>query len=37
MNVTHAKRLVFRVPHYQSGEALARAVAEARAKGGVAK
>lgn len=31
------KRLVFRVPHYQSGEALARAVAEARAKGGAAK
>jgi hypothetical protein len=26
------KRLIFRVPHYQSGEALAKAVAEARAK-----
>jgi YHS domain-containing protein len=31
------KRLIFRVPHYQSGEALAKAVAEARAKGGAAK
>ncbi len=26
-----AKRLVFRVPHYRSGEDLARAVAQARA------
>ena len=31
------KRLIFRVPHYQSGEALAKAVAEAKAKGGAAK
>ena len=31
------KRLIFRVPHYQSGEALAKAVAEARAKGGATK
>ncbi len=29
------KRLIFRVPHYQSGEELAKAVAEAKAKGGV--
>jgi hypothetical protein len=27
-----AKRLVFRVPHYKSGEALAKMVAEAKAK-----
>jgi hypothetical protein len=27
------KRLVFRVPHYQSGEALARSVAAAKANG----
>lgn len=31
------KRLIFRVPHYQSGEALAKAVADAKAKGGAAK
>ena len=31
------KRLVFRVPHYKSGEELAKAVAEAKAKGGVSK
>ena len=31
------KRLIFRVPHYQSGEALAKAVAEAKSKGGAAK
>ncbi len=31
------KRLIFRVPHYQSGEDLARAVAEAKAKGGAAR
>ena len=31
------KRLIFRVPHYQSGEALAKAVAEARAKGGATR
>jgi hypothetical protein len=30
--VQRAKRLVFRVPHYQSGEALAKAVAEAKAQ-----
>jgi YHS domain-containing protein len=31
------KRLVFRVPHYKSGEELAKAVAEAKAKGSIAK
>jgi YHS domain-containing protein len=31
------KRLVFRVPHYKSGEELAKGVAEAKAKGGVTK
>jgi YHS domain-containing protein len=31
------KRLVFRVPHYKSGEELAKAVAEAKAKGSSAK
>lgn len=31
------KRLVFRVPHYKSGEELARAVAEAKAKESIAK
>ncbi|MBI5898481.1 MAG: lipoprotein [Rhodocyclales bacterium] len=31
------KRLVFRVPHYQSGDDLARAVAAAKAKGGKAQ
>ena len=31
------KRLIFRVPHYQSGEELAKAVAAAKAKGGAAK
>jgi hypothetical protein len=30
--VQRAKRLVFRVPHYQSGEALAKAVADAKAQ-----
>lgn len=30
--VQRAKRLVFRVPHYKSGEELAKAVAEARAR-----
>ena len=30
--VQRAKRLVFRVPHYQSGEALAKAVAAAKAQ-----
>jgi hypothetical protein len=28
-----AERLVFKVPHYKSGDELARAVAEARSKG----
>ena len=32
--VQRAKRLVFRVPHYKSGEELARRVAEAKAKKG---
>ncbi len=32
--VQRAKRLVFRVPHYQSGDELARRVAEAKAKKG---
>jgi YHS domain-containing protein len=31
------KRLIFRVPHYKSGEDLAKAVAEAKAKGGATK
>jgi ABC-type branched-subunit amino acid transport system substrate-binding protein len=31
------KRLIFRVPHYKSGEDLAKAVAEAKAKGSIAK
>ena len=31
------KRLVFRVPHYKSGEALAKAVADAKARGAGAK
>jgi YHS domain-containing protein len=31
------KRLVFRVPHYKSGEDLAKAVADAKAKGSIAK
>jgi hypothetical protein len=31
--VQRYKRMVFRVPHYQSGEALARAVASAKAHG----
>jgi YHS domain-containing protein len=31
------KRLIFRVPHYRSGEDLARAVAAAAAKGGAAR
>jgi YHS domain-containing protein len=30
--VQRARRLVFRVPHYRSGEALAKAVAEAKAR-----
>jgi YHS domain-containing protein len=32
-----AKRLIFRVPHYKSGEALAKEVAAAKATGGGAK
>ena len=31
------KRLIFRVPHYKSGEDLAKSVAEAKAKGSIAK
>jgi ABC-type branched-subunit amino acid transport system substrate-binding protein len=31
------KRLIFRVPHYQSGDDLAKAIAAAKAKGGAAK
>jgi YHS domain-containing protein len=31
--VQRGRRLVFKVPHYQSGDELARAVAEARSKG----
>ena len=31
--VQRSKRLVFRVPHYQSGDDIARAVAQARAQG----
>ena len=31
--VQRGRRLVFKVPHYQSGDDLARAVTEARSKG----
>ena len=31
------KRLIFRVPHYQSGDELAKAIAAAKARGGTAK